>query len=388
MFSHLSRLECTGCRKSLPADVPQNLCPDCDKVLYARYDLTQIAQDLTKEQLSGRPSTMWRYHELLPVRDPGRVISLGEGFTPIAKAPRLGELIGCADLYIKDEGLNPTGSFKDRGLSAAVSRAWELGSDRLGMPSAGNAAGSMAAYCARGGLEAYVVLPDTTPRANVEESRAYGAKLAFVPGSIADAGREMSRRAEKRGLFDVSTLREPYRLEGKKTLGLEIAEQMGWKLPDVVVYPTGGGTGLLGIWKAFEEMEAIGWIGSERPRMVAVQAEGCAPIVKAFEEGTESAEPWPDPSTMAAGLRVPSPVADYLILDTVRSSGGTALTVADREMAGCVGEIASTEGIFACPEGAATLAGLKKLLKAGSVSPTDTVLLINTGSGLKYLDVL
>ena len=388
MHSYLSHLECTGCSKSHPADVPQNLCLDCDKVLYARYDLASISRDLSKEQLSERPFTMWRYHELLPVQDPNQVISLGEGFTPIAKAQRLGKVIGCADLYIKDEGLNPTGSFKDRGLSAAVSRAKELGLHRLGMPSAGNAAGSMAAYCARGGLEAYVVLPDTTPRANVMECRAYGAKMAFVPGSIADAGRELRQQAENQGWFDVSTLREPYRLEGKKTLGLEIAEQMGWKLPDVIVYPTGGGTGLLGIWKAFEELESIGWIGSERPRMVAVQAEGCAPIVKAFEEGGESAEPWPDPSTMAAGLRVPSPVADYLILDAVRKSGGTAVTVPDQEMISCVEEIASTEGVFACPEGAATLAGLKKLLKEGSVSPDDTILLINTGSGLKYLDVL
>lgn len=388
MYSHLSHLECTGCRKSLSADKPQNLCPDCSKVLYARYDLELVKGDLTKKQLPGRPSTMWRYHELLPVRDPDLIVSLGEGFTPIAKAERLGVQIGCSGLYIKDEGLNPTGSFKDRGLSAAVSRAKELGLMRLGMPSAGNAAGSMAAYCARAGQEAYVVLPDTTPRANVQECRAYGAKTAFVAGSIAEAGQELRRQVEKRELFDLSTLREPYRLEGKKTLGLEIAEQFEWRLPDVIVYPTGGGTGLLGIWKAFEELEEIGWIGSERPRMVAVQAAGCAPIVKAFEEGAKSAEPWPNPETMAAGLRVPSPVADYLILDAIRQSGGTALTVSDDEMVRSVREIASTEGIFPCPEGAATLAGLKKLLEDDLVSPEETILLINTGSGLKYLDVL
>ncbi|MFQ5873106.1 MAG: threonine synthase [Dehalococcoidia bacterium] len=388
MYSYLSHLECTGCFRKLSADEPQNLCRQCGKVLYARYDLKAAAASLSKDELAGRPSTMWRYHELLPVQGLAFLTTLGEGFTPLLKAERLGNQLGCPNLYIKDEAGNPTGSFKDRGLSAAVSRAVELGLTRLGIPSAGNAAGSMAAYCSRAGLEAHVVLPDTTPRANVEECRAYGAKLAFGPGSIAEAGRELRRLAAKRGLFDVSTLGEPYRLEGKKTLGFEVAEQLGWRLPDVIVYPMGGGTGLLGMWKAFEEMEELGWLGGDRPRMVSVQAAGCAPIVKAFHQGASSAEPCQNPKTLAAGLRVPSPLGDYLILQVIRESGGTALDVADEEMLACVKEMAASEGIFPCPEGAATLAGLKKLVDQGMVSAAETILLVNTGSGMKYLDVL
>ncbi|MEE9199314.1 MAG: threonine synthase, partial [Dehalococcoidia bacterium] len=325
---------------------------------------------------------------LLPVRDPGFVTTLGEGFTPLLRAARLGEQLGCPNLYIKDESLNPTGTFKARGLSAAVSRAAELGSRRLGIPSAGNAASAMAAYCARAGLPAHVFLPENTPTANVEECRAYGANLTFVRGSISEAGRALREQADEDGLFDFSTLREPYRLEGKKTLGYEIMEQLGWRLPDVIIYPTGGGTGLLGMWKAFGEMEEMGWLGGERPRMVSVQASGCAPLVEAFREGASTASPWQNPQTVAVGLRVPSPIGDYLILGILRESGGAALEVSDEEMIACVREMASAEGIFPCPEGAATLAGLKRLLGQGAVSAEETILLVNTGAGVKYLDVM
>ena len=388
MYSYLSHLECTACRRTLPADQPANLCPDCGKVLYARYDLSEAAKIFTRASLPGRAPTMWRYHEVLPVRNPDFVNQLGEGFTPLIKASRLGEGLGFSHLYIKEEGVNPTGSFKARGLAAAVFRARELGMTKLGTPSAGNAASAMAAYCAASGMEAHVFLPEATPQANVDECRAYGAKVTFVPGSIAEAGQELRRRAPGLGLFDLSTLKEPYRVEGKKTLGYEIAEQLGWSVPDVIVYPTGGGTGLLGIWKAFDEMEEMGWIGPERPRMVAVQASGCAPIVRAFHQGAPTAEAWKDPQTIAAGLRVPSPVGDYLILDILRQSGGTALEVSDDAILTCVKEIATAEGIFPCPEGAATLAGLKMLLHQGAVARDETIVLVNTGSGLKYLDVL
>ena len=389
MRSYLTHLECTACGQRHDADVLQNLCRDCGKVLYARYDLSAAAKAVSPADIASRQQTMWRYREVLPVRDDAFEVSLGEGGTPLLRAERLGAALGCTDLYIKEEGVNPTGSFKARGMAAAVSRAKELGAERLVVPSAGNAAGAMAAYAARAGMPAYLFMPNTTPQSNILESRIAGAEVELVEGHIGDAGRAARERAAVSPMFDMSTMKEPYRVEGKKTLGYEIAEALGWELPDVIVYPTGGGTGLLGMWKAFGEMEEMGWISAGgRPRMIAVQMEGCAPIVKAFHEGQESISPWENATTVAAGLRVPGPVADYLILRCLRESGGTALTVTDDEALAAVPEIATAEGIFACPEGAATLAALHKLLQSGEVAASERIVLLNTGSGLKYLDVL
>ncbi len=389
MRSYLTHLECTACGQRHDADVLQNLCRDCGKVLYPRYDLSAAAKAVSPADLATREQTMWRYREVLPVRDDAFEVTLGEGGTPLLRAERLGAALGCTDLYIKEEGVNPTGSFKARGMAAAVSRAKELGAERLVVPSAGNAAGAMAAYAARAGMPAYLFMPNTTPQSNILESRIAGAEVELVEGHIGDAGRAARERAAVSPMFDMSTMKEPYRVEGKKTLGYEIAEVLGWELPDVIVYPTGGGTGLLGMWKAFEEMEEMGWLtAGRRPRMIAVQMEGCAPIVKAFHEGQETISPWENATTVAAGLRVPGPVADYLILRCLRESDGTALTVTDDEALAAVPEMASAEGIFPCPEGAATLAALGKLLESGDVNASERIVLLNTGSGLKYLDVL
>ena len=389
MRSYLTHLECTACGLRHDADVLQTLCRDCGKVLYARYDLAGAAEAVAPSDIAAREQTMWRYREVLPVRYDAFEVTLGEGGTPLLRAERLGASLGCTDLYIKDEGVNPTASFKARGMAAAVSRAKELGAERLVVPSAGNAAGAMAAYAARAGMPAYLFMPDTTPQSNILESRIAGAVVELVEGHIGDAGRAARERAAVSPMFDMSTMKEPYRVEGKKTLGYEIAEVLGWELPDVIVYPTGGGTGLLGMWKAFEEMEEMGWLpAGRRPRMIAVQMEGCAPIVKAFHEGQESISPWENATTVAAGLRVPGPVADYLILRCLRESDGTALTVTDDEALAAVPEMASAEGIFPCPEGAATLAALGKLLQSGDVDASERIVLLNTGSGLKYLDVL
>ena len=388
MKSYLSHLECTACGDTFSADELHRLCASCGKVLYARYDLDAAGGALSPEQLPARPADMWRYFELMPVRSPDNVVSLGEGFTPIIRADRLGARLGCPGLLIKDEGVNPTASFKARGLSAAVSKAVELGVTGFTIPSAGNAGGSVAAYAARAGAEAHVYMPKDVPTANREEAEVSGARVVLVDGLISDAGKASRAAAEELGLFDVSTLQEPYRAEGKKTMGYEIAEQLGWSVPDAIVYPTGGGTGIVGIWKAFEEMEALGWLDGRRPRMYCVQAEGCAPIVRAFHEGAEHAEPWVGAETIAAGLRVPAAIGDYLILAALRESGGGALTVTDDEMMASVRELAALEGLFVSPEGAATAAALPKLLADGSVSPDERVLLLNTGSGLKYLDLL
>ena len=389
MRNFLTHLECTGCGQRHDADVLQTLCPTCGKVLYARYDLAAAAKAVTPADIAPRESTMWRYREVLPVRDGAFEVTLGEGGTPLLRAEQLGAALGCGDLLIKDEGKNPTATFKARGMAAAVSRAKELGAERLVVPSAGNAAGAMAAYAARAGMPAFVFMPDTTPQSNILESRIAGAAVELVEGHIGDAGRAARERAAVSPMFDMSTMKEPYRVEGKKTLGYEIAEALGWTLPDVIVYPTGGGTGLLGMWKAFGEMEELGWIAAgRRPRMVAVQMVGCAPIVAAFHTGQESISPWENAETVAAGLRVPGPVADYLILRCLRESGGTALTVTDDEALAAVPELASAEGVFACPEGAATLAALRKLLASGDVDGSERIVLLNTGSGLKYLDVL
>jgi len=388
MKSYLTHLECTYCHATYPADEVIRLCAECSKVLYPRYDLAGARDALNPDELKNRPANMWRYFEVMPVLDEANVITLGEGFTPIFKAERLGDKIGASAVYIKDEGLNPTASFKARGLSAAVSKAKELGITKLTMPSAGNAAGAMAAYAAKGGMEAYVFMPKDAPEANQIEVSISGGDLTLIDGLISDAGVLSRKRAAEEGLFDVSTLQEPYRVEGKKTMGYEIAEQSDWELPDAIIYPTGGGTGIVGMWKAFAEMEEMGWIGPKRPKMYAVQAEGCAPIVRAFREGTEFAEPWENAQTMAAGIRVPGAIGDYLILGAIRESGGGALTVTDDEMKYYMSLVASLEGMFICPEGAATAVALNKLLVAGDLSPDENILLLNTGSGLKYLDVM
>ncbi len=388
MKSYLTHLECTYCHATYPADEVIRLCAECSKVLYPRYDLAGARDALNPDELKNRPANMWRYFEVMPVLDEANVITLGEGFTPIFKAERLGDKIGASAVYIKDEGLNPTASFKARGLSAAVSKAKELGITKLTMPSAGNAAGAMAAYAAKGGMEAYVFMPKDAPKANQIEVSISGGDLTLIDGLISDAGILSRKRAAEEGLFDVSTLQEPYRVEGKKTMGYEIAEQSDWELPDAIIYPTGGGTGIVGMWKAFAEMEEMGWIGPKRPKMYAVQAEGCAPIVRAFREGAEFAEPWENAQTMAAGIRVPGAIGDYLILGAIRESGGGALTVTDDEMTYYMSLVASLEGMFICPEGAATAVALNKLLVAGDLSPDENILLLNTGSGLKYLDVM
>ena len=388
MKSYLTHLECTYCHATYPADEVIRLCAECSKVLYPRYDLAGARDALNPDELKNRPANMWRYFEVKPVLDEANVITLGEGFTPIFKAERLGDKIGASAVYIKDEGLNPTASFKARGLSAAVSKAKELGITKLTMPSAGNAAGAMAAYAAKGGMEAHVFMPKDAPEANQIEVSISGGDLTLIDGLISDAGVLSRKRAAEEGLFDVSTLQEPYRVEGKKTMGYEIAEQSDWELPDAIIYPTGGGTGIVGMWKAFAEMEEMGWIGPKRPKMYAVQAEGCAPIVRAFREGAEFAEPWENAQTMAAGIRVPGAIGDYLILGAIRESGGGALTVTDDEMKYYMSLVASLEGMFICPEGAATAVALNKLLVAGDLSPDENILLLNTGSGLKYLDVM
>ncbi len=382
-MSYLTHLECSLCGKEYEADSLQTLCPDCARPLLARYDL-EAARAAGRDALVSDEPSMWRYRPLLPVRDAAYAVSLGEGFTPLLHAVRLGETLGMPNLYIKDESLNPTGSFKARGLAMAISRAQELGVTEVVIPSAGNAAGAMSAYAARAGLKAHVYMPADVPMPFRQECRALGAEVTLVEGLITDCGREARKEAEKHGWFDISTLKEPYRLEGKKTMGYELAEQFGWELPDVVIYPTGGGTGLIGMWKAFEEMEALGWIGDHRPRMVTVQAAGCAPIPRAFQAGAEFADPWEGAQTVAAGLRVPAAVGDFLILRALRESGGTAVAVSDDALMAAQMRIGRYEGIFACPEGGATLAALEMLLEQGWLSPDERVVLFNTGTGLKY----
>jgi len=386
-LSLLSHLECTNCRRVYSADALHTTCPNCGKVLFARYDL-EHANGLSPHALAHREWNMWRWRELLPVRDAENIVTLGEGMTPLLHAARLGDSHNFKQLYIKEEGLNPTGSFKARGLSAAVSRAKELGVKTIAVPSAGNAAGAAAAYGARAGMETYVFMPQDAPEINKIESYIAGAQVYLVRGLISDAGKIVRTLTPQYGWFDVSTLKEPYRVEGKKTMGLEIAEQFGWELPDAIIYPTGGGTGIIGMWKAFEELEQLGWIGSKRPKMIAVQASGCAPIVKAFEEGKETAEAWQNARTIADGLRVPEPFADYLILRVVRESGGTALAVSDEEIRQAMGEWARAEGMFVAPESAATYAAFKKLVANHFLEPHERVVLFNTGSGLKYPNLI
>lgn len=349
------------------------------------YDLDHVQATLSRKLLAGRSPTLWRYAEVLPVEDQRNRITLGEGMTPLLKAERLGQQLGMRNLYIKDESLNPTASFKARGMTVAVSMAKELGARKLAVPSAGNAAGALAAYAAKAGLEAFIFMPKDTPTANVTECRQMGAQVTMIDGLITDCGRIISDRKAAEGWFEVSTLKEPYRVEGKKTMGYEVAEQLDWELPEVILYPTGGGTGLIGMWKAFNEMERLSWIGSHRPRMVAVQAEGCAPIVQAFKSDSRFGADIAHPSTVASGLRVPKAIGDFIILNILRDSGGSAVTVTDEELLSAIPEIAAAEGLFVAPEAGACLPALKQLIERGEVSRDERVVLFNTGSGLKYL---
>ena len=388
--STITHLECTYCGQTYSAAELHNLCPACGKVLYDRYDLTRARERLKPEMLKDRKPNMWRYREVMPVLYQENIVTLGEGFTPLLETPRLAQaaVMSEGSLLVKDEGQNPTGSFKARGMAAAVSKAKELGVTAFGVPSAGNAGSALAAYAARAGLPATIIVPEDTPLINKLDTAVTGATVYLVQGLINDAGRIVKVNAAKKGWFDLSTLKEPYRAEGKKTLGYEVAEQLGWSLPDVIIYPTGGGTGLVGMWKAFAEMEEMGWIGSKRPRMVVVQAADCAPIVRAFKQGTEFAPLWENAHTSASGLRVPVAIGDYLIIRAVRESNGTCIAVTDAEMEEATKEMASKEGIYPAPEGAATYAGLKQLRSTGFVGPNEQVVLFNTGSGLKYPEVL
>jgi len=383
---NVTHLECGLCGTKHEAHRLHKVCTACGKPLLVRYDLERAKMFLKKESLAARRPDMWRYREMLPLERDENIVSLGEGWTPLLRATRLGRRVGVPDLFIKDESQNPTQSFKARGMAAAVSMAKELGVKKLAVPSAGNAAGALAAYAARAGLKSYIFMPRDTPRANVVECQQTGAHVTLMDGLITDCGAEVGRRKEKEGWFDVSTLKEPYRIEGKKTLGYELAEQMEWRLPDVIIYPTGGGTGLIGMWKAFDEMEQLGWIGSKRPRMVTVQAEGCAPIVRAFEEGNRFADEFPNAATAASGLRVPKAIGDFLILDALRASGGTAVAVSDEELIEAVRDIGAVEGVFCAPEGAACLPALRKLVESGEVNKHERVVLFNTGSGVKYME--
>lgn len=385
MFSYFDHLECSACDAVYDGRECFNLCT-CGAPLLARYRLAEAAAAVDRTRLSG--DTMWRYYPLLPVQSPAAIVTLGEGMTPLLRAERLGQALGLQHLYVKDEGKNPTGSFKARGLAMAISRAVELGVRYVAIPSAGNAGGAAAAYAARAGIRAYIVMPQDVPQAFIGECQAHGAQVDLIDGLISDAGKCVAAGREANGWFDLSTLKEPYRVEGKKTMGYELAEQLGWTLPDVIIYPTGGGTGLIGMWKGFDEMEAMGWIGPERPRMVTVQAAGCAPIVRAFDRGATHAEPWEKAATIAAGLRVPAAVGDALMLQALRQSHGTAVAVSEADIVSGVRQLAQTEGLFVCPEGGAALAGLRQLVEQGWVDRDERVVLFNTGSGFKYLDVL
>ncbi len=400
MRSTLSHLECSrpGCAERLSPAPARNLCPTCQSPLLARYDLDLARETLTLDELKTRSRSMWRYAEVLPhaaratrnegkkPRDRTRPVTLGEGMTPLIHAHRLGERLGLERLFIKDEGLNPTGSFKARGLSAAVTMAKALGAPAIALPTAGNAGGAAAAYAATAGIGCVIAMPSDTPVANVIESRAFGADVRMLDGLISDCGRYIAERAADEGWFEVSTLKEPYRIEGKKTMGYELWEELGGALPDVIVYPTGGGVGLIGMWKAFEELGAMGLVGAARPRMISAQAQGCAPIVRAFEQGAAESEFFADAETVASGLRVPKALGDFLILDGIYASGGEAVAASDAELMAACRDMAHLEGIFAAPEGGAGLVAIQKLAARGRVGADETVVLFNTGSGYKYAD--
>jgi threonine synthase len=376
-------LECSLCNQKFAAGKEWNLC-SCGGPLLVRYDLARLREVWSRDSFAGAPASMWRYAPALPVQKQSSIVSLGEGFTPLLSCPRTGKRIGADRLLVKDEGLNPTGSFKARGLSCAISMCVELGIGKLAIPSAGNAASALAAYAAAAGLESHIFMPQDVPQANYLECKAYGANVTLVNGLISDCGRIVAERREREGWFDVSTLKEPYRIEGKKTMGYEVAEQLEWELPDAIFYPTGGGVGMIGMWKAFEEMEALGFIGSKRPKMIAVQAEGCQPVVKAFREGAERSQFFEGASTVASGLRVPKPLGDFLVLRAVRESHGTAIAVSDTDLIDAGIRLASEEGIFAAPEGAACIVAAERLIAEGFLKRDDQIVIYNTGSGLKY----
>jgi threonine synthase len=382
----LAELVCGLCGKPYSKSQLQTVCPDCVRPLLAAYDLSAVSAVLRKADVAEREPSLWRYCEILPLPLDEEPVTLGEGWTPLLPAHRFGEQIGLQNVWIKDESQNPTGSFKARGMSVAVSMAKHFGVKALAVPSAGNAAGALAAYAARGGMRAHLFMPKDTPRANIIECTAIGASVTLVDGLITDCAREVARRTATEGWFDLSTLKEPYRLEGKKTLGYEIAEQLNWQLPDVILYPTGGGTGMVGMWKAFNEMEQLGWIPSKRPRLVAVQAAGCCPIVAAFETGKRFAGEHLNASTLASGLRVPKAIGDFLILDAIRESGGTALAITDAEMIQAAGKIGAAEGLFVAPESAACCAAAGKLANSGWIQPDEQIVIFNTATGIKYLE--
>lgn len=384
--SFLINLECSNCGKQFSSDQVQTFCPDCQSPLLARYDLESARDRVDRDEIRQRPHGMWRWQELLPVKDPHNFVYLGEGDTALLEVRNLGKSLGLTNLFVKDESTNPTGSFKARGLAAAVSKAKELGIEKVIIPTAGNAGGAMAAYAARANMKALIYMPMDTPRSNIEESRIAGAKVILVDGLISDAAKFAREKAQAEGWFDLSTFKEPYRVEGKKIMGYELAESFDWSLPDVIIYPTGGGTGLVGMWKAFAELDTLGWLReSNKPRMVAVQAEGCAPVVKAFEAGAMVCDFWLGAQTIASGLRVPKSFADKLIMQDIYSSQGTAVAVSDEAILEAQNKLGKTEGIFAAPEGAATLAALEKLIQGGWVQSNERIVLFNTGSGLKYL---
>jgi threonine synthase len=386
-ISYLTSLQCSDCGIIFSAAEVHTFCPDCQSPLLVNYDLTAARQHVDRDEIHGRLKGMWRWHELLPVCEAQNIITLGEGDTALLKLPRLGASLGLTNLFVKEESSNPTGSFKARGLSAAVSKAKELGIKKVIIPTAGNAGGAMAAYAARADMQALIYMPKDTPNANIEESRIAGAEVVLVDGLISDAAGMAGETARRDGWFDVSTFKEPYRMEGKKIMGYELAEAFNWELPDVILYPTGGGTGLVGMWKAFEELEQLGWLNNtKRPRMVSVQAEGCAPVVKAFQKGASFCDFWIKAHTIASGLRVPKSFADRLILANIRESKGTAVAVSDSAILEFQKKLAELEGIFAAPEGAATLAALKELIAKKWIHPDERIVIFNTGSGLKYLD--
>jgi threonine synthase len=381
----VTHLECSVCSRKYEAGKVWNLC-ECGNPLLVRYDLGLMREMWSRDSFETAPDSMWRYAPALPVRHEQSIISLGEGMTPLLHAERTGPRIGASDLLVKDEGLNPTGSFKARGLSCAVSMCVELGIQKVAIPSAGNAASALAAYSAAAGIEAHIFMPQDVPQSNFIECKAYGARVTLVDGLISDCARIVADRGPKEGWFDISTLKEPYRIEGKKTMGYELAEQLGWELPHAIFYPTGGGVGMIGMWKAFEEMEALGWIDSRRPKMIAVQSEGCQPVVRAFNEGSERSRFWDQAATVAAGLRVPKPLGDFLVLKAIRASGGTAVAVADSDLIDAGIRLASEEGLFISPEGAACVVAAEKLLTDGFLKRDEKIVIYNTGSGLKYLE--
>ena len=383
-MGQVSNLTCSRCHKHFPAGRLANLC-ECGGPLLVEYDLPRIRACWRKDDLKHAVNSMWRYAPVLPA-DEDEAVTLSEGWTPLVHATALGRAINAEQLWIKDEGRNPTDSFKARGLSCAITMARKLGVRKLAIPSAGNAAGALAAYAAAAGLEAHIFMPKDVPLANFIECKAYGANVTLVDGLISDCGRMVAERKDREGWFDVSTLKEPYRIEGKKTMGYEVAEQFGWEVPDAILYPCGGGVGLIGMWKAFSEMEQLGFIGSKRPKMISVQAEGCAPITRAFEQNAETSEFFLDARTVASGLRVPKALGDFLVLRAVRESGGIAISVSDDEMLESALLLARSQGIFPAPEGGACIAAVQRLLRTGFLKPEERIVIYNTGSGLKYLE--